>query len=87
MRHRADSNQDEIVQALRDIGASVRITSQVGYDFPDLVVGFRGRNYLMEVKSERGNLTEGQVEFWTNWQGQNTVVFSPDDALKAIGAI
>ena len=47
---RADSNQAEIVDALRKVGASVQPIHTVGGGVPDLLVGFRGQNYLFEVK-------------------------------------
>ena len=49
-RHRPDSNQKKIVQALRDIGAVVFL---IGRPF-DLLVGFRGQLYLLEVKNPGG---------------------------------
>lgn len=48
--HRADGNQQEIVQALRDTGHSVVVLSQVGNGCPDLLVGRAGVMLLMEVK-------------------------------------
>lgn len=94
MRRRAkvDANQPDIVKALRDVGASVEPLHMVGKNFPDLVVGFRGRNYLIEVKdgekkpSER-RLSEGQKEFHESWKGQIAKVETIDDALHVIGAI
>lgn len=51
MRHRADKNQQDIVDELRDLGISVLILSQVGGGCPDLLIGHRGKNYLIEVKT------------------------------------
>jgi hypothetical protein len=49
-RHRPDTNQKKIVQALRDIGAVVFL---IGRPF-DLLVGFRGELFLLEVKNPTG---------------------------------
>lgn len=49
-RHRPDTNQKKIVAALRDIGAVVFL---IGKPF-DLLVGFRGQLFLLEVKNPEG---------------------------------
>lgn len=89
-RGRTDANQARIVDALRKIGCTVAITSGVGNGFPDLLVGYRGTTFLMELKdgdkppSER-KLTEAEAYFLANWRGGPAVVVeSVDDALKAI---
>lgn len=82
-----DGPQGEIVRALRSVGASVKVVSGVG-KFVDLVVGFRRRNDLLEVKSEDGELTDDQREFHRSWRGAPPkVVRTPLEALQAIGAI
>lgn len=87
---KVDANQKEIVAALRQAGASVSSTATIGKGFPDLIVGYRGVNYLLECKdgskppSER-KLTPDQVLFHVKWTGQITVVNSVNEALKAIG--
>jgi len=45
---RVDANQQEIVKALRSVGAYVRVITQ-GDGLPDLLVGYRGVTLLMEV--------------------------------------
>lgn len=89
---RVDDNQDEIKNALRDIGASVFVTSNVGNGFGDLVVGFRGVNYLLEIKDgskppSRRKLTPAEAKFHDEWRGQVDVVNSVDEALQVVGAI
>jgi hypothetical protein len=49
-RNKPDTNQAEIVSALRDIGAVVFL---IGRPF-DLLVGFRGELFLLEVKNPGG---------------------------------
>jgi hypothetical protein len=87
-----DANQPEIVEALRAAGASVQILAAVGGGCPDLLVGYRGHNYLMEVKddakppSKRG-LTDKQKEWIRKWRGSWTRVENVRDALQTIGAV
>lgn len=88
-RARIDSNHATIVTAFRDAGASVLSLASVGSGCPDLLVGFRSRNYLVEVKdgsrppSER-RLTPDQELFHFRWRGQVVVVDSVDRALELL---
>jgi hypothetical protein len=50
------------------------------------VVGFRGQNYLLEIKQGKGLVRAQQAQFFNEWAGKAHVVRSVDDALKAIGA-
>jgi len=86
---RVDGNHPEVVAALRAIGASVADTSRVGSGFPDLVVGFRGRNWLVEVKNGRKmpsqrRLTEDQAAFVAGWRGHWIKVESAEEAVSTI---
>ena len=85
-----DANEPEIVAALQAIGASVvRLHSPV-----DLLVGYRRKTYLLEVKLPLGprggdshsRTTHAQDVFFQQWRGQIAIVRSEGDALKAIGA-
>jgi len=87
MAKRIDSNQPEIVKALRNVGATVTCTHIVGDGFPDLVVGYRGCNFLLEVKIPGGKLNEVEQDWHNAWRGQKLVVDCPNAALAAIGAI
>lgn len=84
---RIDSNQNDIVAALRAIGCSVAITSAVGKGFPDLVVSRAGKNYLIEIKDPSKpkadrQLTPAQVKFHGEWRGQIAVAETIDEAIK-----
>lgn len=83
---RVDSNQAEIVAALRAVGASVQTLANVGNGCPDLLVGFRGVNRLLEVKRPGGKLTEPELAWGVAWRGRAEIVESVDDALREIGA-
>lgn len=87
---RIDDNQPEIVQALRKVGATVTPTHTAGEGFPDLAVGFQGRNFLMEVKDgskppSGQKLTPPQVRWHATWSGQVAVVRDVDEALAVLG--
>jgi hypothetical protein len=86
---RTDANHTEIVKALRAIGASVADTSSIGLGFPDLVVGFRNRNWLLEVKDgakrpSARKLTALQDAFVTCWRGQWACVTSAQEAIDVV---
>ena len=51
MPKRVDMNQPEIVADLRGIGATVQHLHMVGKGCPDILVGFRGNNWLFEIKT------------------------------------
>lgn len=86
---RTDGNHQAIVAALRKIGATALSLAAVGKGCPDLVVGYRGLNLLLEVKdgrlppSER-KLTEAEAEFLATWGGQVAVVTSEEDAVRVV---
>lgn len=93
-----DGNEAPIVQALLAIGASVQRLNETGV--PDLLVGYQGKTFLLEVKregnqggrrhygglDERG-LARTQQLWWARWNGmQPVIVTSVAEALEAIGA-
>ena len=84
---KVDANQEEIVSALRAVGASVQSLAPVGKGCPDLLVGFRGSNYLLEVKAGRGQPNDLQQRWHTEWCAPVFVVRCAQDALQAIGAV
>lgn len=85
-----DSNQNEIVNMLRKIpGVSVAVTSQLGNGFVDIVVGYRGFNYLVELKdgnktASRRKLTDDELKFMSEWKGQYSVCKDFDEVLNII---
>ena len=84
---RVDGNQAEIVAALRRAGCSVAITSGVGRGFPDLVAGVGGETYLLEVKRPGERLTPDEARWHDAWRGHVVIVYSIDDALRAVGRL
>lgn len=86
---KVDSNQPEIIEALRKAGASVQPLHAVGGGCPDILVGFRGRNFAMEVKDgslppSARRLTEMQADWHLLWRGQVAVVKSVPEALALL---
>jgi hypothetical protein len=92
MPKRTDRNQPEITRALRLAGASVEHLHEVGKGCADILVGFRGTNYVMEIKDwqqppSRQRLTPDEQRWHATWQGQVAIIKSVDEALRLIGAI
>lgn len=89
LKPRKDSNHTEIVAALRQAGCSVFDTAGLGHGFPDLVVGLRGKNYLVEVKDgslppSQRKLTGDEVDFHESWRGQIFIVTSVEEAIAFV---
>lgn len=89
---KVDANQAEIVAALRAVGATVQPLHAVGQGCPDLLVGYRGINFLLEVKDgekppSARKLTPDQVSWHDTWRGSSWVVMNPKMALQVIGAL
>jgi hypothetical protein len=84
---RADKNQPEIVDALRKVGATVQHLHKVGEGCPDILVGFRGRNFLFEIKHGKGQLNEDQKKWHIGWRGDVYVVRKSEDAMLVLQVI
>jgi hypothetical protein len=79
-----DANERAIITALESVGATVVQVSETG--FPDLVVGYSGATWLMEVKAPGKGLTAGQKDFHKAWRGSRIhVVESVEQAFRVIG--
>jgi len=88
LTHRSDANQQGIIKMLREFGATVVDLQNVGNGCPDLLVGYRGRTFLVEVKSEIGKLNKRQEAFHKSWRGDKIlVVRSPMDAMTEMMTI
>jgi hypothetical protein len=88
-RSRVDDNQLLIVQTLRQYGASVQPLHTVGKGCPDLLVGWRGRNFLLEVKDglkipSKRRLTPDQSAWHELWVGQVAVVTNCAEAIALL---
>ena len=78
-----DANEKEIVKTFEGMGISVyRLDKPM-----DLLLGYKKRNYLVEVKMPGFLLNKNQVEFVDSWQGQHFVCFTVEQAEKVGNAI
>ena len=66
---RVDENQNLIKHTFIALGASVLNLSRVGQGCPDLLIGYKGKSVLVEVKSAKGTFTEPQLKFIGKWKG------------------
>jgi len=88
--HGKDDSQDSIVSALVESGCTVQDMSRIGGGVPDLLVGYQGRNFLIECKPAAGtkkqlNLRDTQEKWHAEWTGQVAVAHTPEDALAIVG--
>lgn len=86
---RVDANQVEIVSALRKAGATVQHLHSIGLGCPDILVGFRGRNFVLEIKDgslspSKRALTAQERAWHAWWRGSVSTIHSVEDALNAI---
>jgi threonine dehydrogenase-like Zn-dependent dehydrogenase len=88
---RVDSNQPEIVEALRRFGAAVLVTSQLKGAM-DLLVGYNGNTYIVEVKDgdkppSQIKLTKGELKCKAMFEAVGVtyhVIKSVDEAIELI---
>ena len=83
---RVDENQPEIVSAFRTLGWAVLIISQLK-NCCDIFVSKNGRTIAVEIKDgtkpkSKQKLTEGEISFKNEWQGEYAIVTSIDDVIK-----
>jgi hypothetical protein len=93
-RHgRVDANQTAIVKALRQTGATVQSLADIGKGCPDLLVGYRGTTYLLEVKDgskppSARLLTPDEGAWMAAWRGGPLhIVASVDEALDTVAGV
>ncbi len=84
-----DDNEERVVSWLRAHGCSVQRLSAPGV--PDLLVGFRGANVLVEIKDgekiqSRRHLTPEQERWHLAWRGQVAVAETPEEAMAIVAA-
>ena len=79
---KVDSNQAEIVAALKRIGVAVEIIGKP----VDLLICHLGETALMEIKNPDGRdqLTKDQVEFIARWPGRVHITHSAEEAVRLV---
>lgn len=89
---KVDANQPQVVDELERVaGVSVQSLASVGNGVVDLLVGFRGVNWLFELKDPNKppsarKLTPDQLRWHAAWRGQKAVVETSEEILTIIGA-
>jgi hypothetical protein len=79
---RRDTTHSEVKKELLALGASVVDLADVGGGVPDLLVGFCGCAFLVEVKSKDGKLRPGQVDFASTWRGGKVEVLRSRESAR-----
>ena len=85
-----DANQQQVVEAMRSMGATVHSLAALGGGCPDLLVGYNGRTVLMEVKDgnkppSQTRLTADQLKWHKSWTGSTlAIVYGPEAAIKLL---
>lgn len=81
-----DSTHKPVVLALRAAGATVCRISSPEAGLPDLLVGFTGRTFLLEVKGPNTRVEPEQLVWHRTWRGAPVhVVRTPEEALAVLG--
>ena len=86
---RVDDNQGEIVKLFRKLGWTVLIISQLK-NCCDIMVSKNGRTVAVEIKDgakppSARKLSDGEVKFRDNWQGEYALIICPDDVIDLNG--
>ena len=91
-KHRGskDKNHDTLSMAFVSLACSVADMATCGVDdFPDVVVGCMGQNYLVEFKNPetaygRRGMTAGQTRFARDWNGGRVYMATTIDEVAAL---
>jgi Holliday junction resolvase len=86
-----DANQSEIVKELRKVGAFVQSLATIGKGCPDLLVGYRGNWFLMEVKDAKKaqsqrELTQDEMD-WILRAAKSGPVHIVETVAQALGVL
>lgn len=89
---RTDANQQDIMDALRQIGASVQSLHKVGDGCPDIAAAYANKNLFLEIKDgnqppSKRRLTPAESEWQKAWMGPVVTVTSVSEAVKAVMAL
>ena len=89
---KVDDNQAEVVAALRKAGATVQTLHTIGHGCPDLLVGYRQTNLLMEVKDgakppSARKLTDDERDWIAAWRAPVYIVNGPIEAVAVIQTV
>jgi hypothetical protein len=86
MKHgKRDSNHRDVIGWYLKLGVSVLDLADMGKGVPDLLVAIDGQTDLVEVKSEKGELTGDQIEFASEWNAKILIVRTHFDVVTHVG--
>lgn len=90
-RPKLDANHKAIGNIAQQMGANVVSLAGEGKGIPDLLIGWRGANYLWEVKrpgvhqkkrgARQAATNEAQLQWAIRWTGQYAIVTCEQDAI------
>ena len=85
---RTDDNQKEIVALFRKLGWHVLIVSQLK-NCCDIIASKNGRTVAIEIKDGKKKpsdrkLTEGELKFKNEWQGEYALIESEQDVFSLV---
>jgi len=89
-KKRRDGNHADLVRKLNRVpGVSVVDTADLGGAGFDIVVGYRGVNYLLEIKNPDvpWKLEPSEERMSIEWPGQWAVVETFDEVLTLLGIL
>jgi hypothetical protein len=69
---------------LKKLGYSVCHIHQIGKGCPDIMVGWGGVTYLVEIKNDGGKLTPDEEAWHKNWRGDVIIAYNTEDIIKHI---
>jgi hypothetical protein len=86
---KVDANHSLIVGALISCGATVQSLAVIGKGCPDILIGWKGSNYLVEIKDgskppSKRELNPDQCKWHANWRGHVMVIESVEQALAML---
>lgn len=92
VRARKDDNHKEIADVYRKMGCSVLDTSMVGSGAPDIIVGLKQGNHLVEIKDGKKKpsarrLTPDEERFHIEWRGPIRVISTVDEAIAHVNEV
>lgn len=78
--HQKDGNQDAIVKAMTEAGATVEVIGRP----VDLLVGVFGVSGVAEVKMLKADLRPSQVKFFARFRGMKAVLRTEADGVAFV---
>jgi hypothetical protein len=84
---RVDLNQVSLVQYARRMGANVEHLHTIGRGCPDLLVAYRGRWLVVEVKADNGRLTPDEARWHAAFSAPVQVWRTVADVVRTLEGV